>query len=288
MTATLAAKLVDEGRIRWDSTVGDVLGSTEGLLPEWRGVTLEQLLQHRSGAPETPPADLWATAWKQAGTPAQQRGAFVQGLLSRSLQAPPGSKFLYSNQGYTIAGTMLERVTGTPWERLITDRVFKPLGMKSAGFGAPGSPGKADQPLGHRGQTSLTPVEIGPAADNPPAIGPAGIVHCSISDLARYAGWHATGTVPSSPGLSLKPETFARLHQPANGGDYAMGWGVTKRDWAGGTALTHNGSNTMWFTVIWVSPAKHAAFVAATNAASESAPGACDAAVSQLIQRLLK
>jgi CubicO group peptidase (beta-lactamase class C family) len=160
--------------------------------------------------------------------------------------------------------------------------------MKSAGFGPPGKPGKEDQPLAHRGQTTLTPVEVGPAADNPPAIGPAGTVHCSISDLVRYAGWHATGTVQGAPGLSLKPETFARLHQPAEGGDYAMGWGVTKRPWAGGTTLTHVGSNTMWLTVIWIAPEKHAAFVASTNCASASAPGACDTAVSQLIQRFMK
>ena len=58
---------------------------------------------------------------------------------------------------------MLEKIAGKPWEDLITEKLFKPLHMDSAGFGAPGTIGKVDQPWGHT-QTSL-PVQI----DNPPA-----------------------------------------------------------------------------------------------------------------------
>jgi hypothetical protein len=67
-----------------------------------------------------------------------------------------------------------------------------------------------------------------------------------------------------------------------------MGWDVAQRAWAGGRTLTHAGTNTMWYAVMWVAPERDAAFVAATNAATEGATKACDAAVSALIQRHLR
>ena len=63
-----------------------------------------------------------------------------------------------------------------------------------------------------------------------------------------------------------------------------MGWIVTQRGWAGGTTWTHNGSNTMWYAVMWVAPEKQAAYVAATNVAGNVGDKVCDGAVAMLIQ----
>ena len=133
---------------------------------------------------------------------------------------------------------------------------------------------------------SFQPVPPGPTADNPPAITPAGRVHLSIADFARYAGWHARG---AAKGKALLSEaSFTKLHTPPPGQDYAMGWGVTERPWGGGKVLSHSGSNTQWYAVVWVAPAKNAAFVAATNVAGKDAEQACDEAVSAMIQKLLR
>ena len=67
--------------------------------------------------------------------------------------------------------------------------------------------------------------------------------------------------------------------------DYALGWVVQKRKWAGGDALMHTGSNTMWYCAIWVAPARNAAFVAATNIASDLADDGCDAAIKAMVDR---
>ena len=135
---------------------------------------------------------LWAQAWKKQGSPTEQRLEFVRGLLQTAPDPLPGTKCIYSNQGYSIAGAMLEQITEKSWESLMREMLFHPLELNSAGFGAPGMPGQADQPWGHRRRGSaLEPVPPGPAADNPPAIGPGGIVHASIGDFARYAAWHA-------------------------------------------------------------------------------------------------
>ncbi|HYR57120.1 MAG TPA: serine hydrolase domain-containing protein, partial [Chthoniobacteraceae bacterium] len=256
--------------------------------PQWGAVTFEQLLTHRAGAPAEPPPNLWRNAWMQHGTPTEQRLAFVKGLLLRRPEAPPGTKFIYSNQGFAIAGAMLERVSGQPWETLMTTMLFPACLMPNAGFGAPASPGKTDQPWGHRRDgEKLVPVPQGRDADNPPAIGPAGAVHCTIEELARYAAWHARGERTGTP--SLKRESFVKLHTPPGDGDYAMGWHVAPREWAGGNALTHAGSNTMFFAVIWIAPEKDEAFVAATNCgAGEQAVKGCDEAVAALIGRVRK
>jgi CubicO group peptidase (beta-lactamase class C family) len=255
--------------------------------PQWAAVTLEQLLTHRAGAPAEPPPNLWRNAWTQQGTPTEQRLQFVRGLLLRRPDPAPGTAFVYSNQGYAIAGAMLERVTGQPWETLMTTLLFPARVMPNAGFGAPASVGKVDQPWGHALEAGkLVPVPPGPKADNPPAIGPAGTVHCTIEELARYAAWHARGERTGT--ATLKKESFIKLHTAPEGGEYAMGWVVAERPWAGGKALWHNGSNTMFYAVMWLAPAKDAAFVAATNCAGDEAAAACDEAVSLLIARGLK
>ena len=288
MTATLAAMLIEEGKVSWGTQIADVFPErAAGMDPRYRKVTLEQLLSHRGGTPASLDADgLWARIWEQKGTPVAQRLFLLDGVLAKPPDAPPGTKLIYSNAGYAIAGAMLERVMGKPWEELMRERIFKPLGMSSAGFGAPASPAMTDQPWGHTaGSLALRPVPPGPGADNPAAIGPAGTVHCSIGDLARYAAFHLKGA--RGEGKLLKPETFLKLHTPVNGQDHALGWLAVERDWAGGAALTHTGSNTMFFTVIWIAPRKDFAVVVATNLGSEKAGTACDQTAWALIQEFL-
>ena len=288
MTASLAAVLVEAGKIKWETTVAEVFPAYRGRMNDaWKAVTLEQLLTNRAGAPGAAPVDLWRTAQQQTGSPTSQRLDFVRGLIERPPEAPQGTKFIYSNQGFAIAGAMLEKVAGQPFEKLMMERLFGPLGLKTAGFGAPGDARRVDQPWGHTGAgANLTPVPPGPAADNPPAITPAGRVHLSIADFARYAGWHARG---AAKGKALLSEaSFTKLHTAAPGQDYAMGWIVAERPWAGGKALSHSGSNTMWLAVAWVAPAKDAAFVVATNVTGKDAEQGCDEAVSALLQKLLR
>lgn len=278
MTATLAAMLIEEGKLRWDTTIAEVFPEMKGLMrPQYENVTVEQLLTHRGGVPTDPPPVAWKRAWEQQGTPTEQRYAFIQAVLSRPPAADPGTKMVYSNQGYAIVGAMLEKVTGTPWETLITERLFKPLHMDSAGFGPPGTPGLVDQPWGHVKKLFVTvPIQ----ADNPPAIAPAGRVHCTLDDLARFTIFHMSQT----NGL-LKPETMARLHTPPDGGDYACGWVVVKRSWAGGKAMMHNGSNTMWYVVMWLAPKKDFSVVVGTNIAGPDAEQGCDEVASAMIRQ---
>ncbi len=294
MTATLAARLVEADKINWDTTIGATLGSIDGvgeeILPAWRGVTLRQLLAHRSGLPEDrqPDPAIWPAVRALNGPIIEQRREVARLVLSRPPASEPGSKMAYSNFGYVIAGAMMEHATGRSWEELMRSEVFEPLEMRSAGFGAPRSEKKIDdeiaQPWGHA-QTGETLKPIAPStagADNPAALGPAGTVHLSLADWAKFAAAHASGAA-GRPTPFLKPESWSILHDDFYQQDYALGWATGQRPWAGGSILTHGGSNGLWFAVIWIAPGRNAAFMAVTNAANEHAAPACDEAIVEAL-----
>src|SRR5262249_44999102 len=149
MTATMIGTLVEEGKLTWGTTLGEVFGDLEGKMdPAWKDVTLEQLLTHRAGVPSDLSKDgLWGRLWKREGTPREQRMQLVGGVLKNPPVHKPGTDFLYANAGFAIAGAMAEKVTGLAWEDLMRQRLFAPLGMGSADYGAPGTASeKPDQP----------------------------------------------------------------------------------------------------------------------------------------------
>jgi CubicO group peptidase (beta-lactamase class C family) len=59
---------------------------------------------------------------------------FVEKYCTGDLRFEPGSKFEYTNSGYFLLGAILEQVSGEPYERLLQERIFGPLGMKDSGY----------------------------------------------------------------------------------------------------------------------------------------------------------
>jgi CubicO group peptidase (beta-lactamase class C family) len=280
MTATLCGMLVEDGLLSWSRTLGEAFPDVK-MDPKWRRVTLEQLLVQRSGVPGDVPDPLWERLLLRRGTAAEQRRTLVEGLLAGPPDHDPGTTFVYSNANYALAGAMAESAAKRPWEDLLRERLLKPLGMESAGFGAPGDPRTLDDPRGH-GEDG-TPVEPGPGADNPPAIAPAGAVHASLPDWAKFASLHLDAA-RGRPRL-LKRETFARLHEaPKSDGDgYAMGWIVRERDGSMGRLLAHAGSNTMWYADLRIFPERDLVVLVAANQGGDVAERACeDASVALL------
>jgi hypothetical protein len=83
MTATLAAMFIEEGRLRWDTAIGEVFPELKGKMDHrYEAVTVEQLLTHRGGVPGKPPSAAWKQAWKQEGTPMDQRREFMAAVLA--------------------------------------------------------------------------------------------------------------------------------------------------------------------------------------------------------------
>ncbi len=283
LTSTLIALLVEEEKLSWGTTIAESLPDlADEIRPEYRAVTLEQLLAHRSGLPSdrTPDSAIRSQLRSLPGSMREQRRQLAVLVLQQEPAAPAGTDTLYSNFGYAVAGAIAEVAGDASWEELLRGRVLEPLGMSSAGYGAPGVAEAVTQPRGHR---EGKPIEPGPMADNPPVIGPAGTVHLSLDDWARFVALHIDGARGESD--FLPEETFRRLHTPPPGGDVALGWGVSK--WAGGVGmvLTHAGSNRWWFARMWLAPEKDRAILLATNCGGAAAERAIDRAMFTLLRR---
>lgn len=280
MTATLAAALVEQGSIEWDTRLVEVFPKLQAARG-WEQVTLEDLLAHRGGAPEQldrTHAALWQQLWDAKG------GRVGRRLLVKSLLAePPAGRrgdVRYSNAGYAMAAAMLEQRAGASYSALIESHVFAPLEMKGCGVGVPGRRGGA-APRGHltTPDGKLLPMQ----PDNPSAAGipaamePAGAVHCTIDGWGAFLAAHLQGAAGQEG--YLKKETWRRLHRGVPGG-YALGWQVGKGTLqTRGVVLTHKGSNNLWYAVAWMLPGRGEAYVAVTNAASDRARAGADRAL---------
>src|SRR5439155_12134658 len=159
---------------------------------------------------------------------ARQRAWMAERFLSRPPKETPGARFAYSNYNYLILGHVLEHATGRTWEELVRGEVFAPLAMTACGFGPTATTAHRDGTWGHDVKDgAYVPTE----EDNPPLIGPAGIVHCSLESWAKFAAAHAGSGPPGwltkasldqlHAGITLAGETVK---------DIALGWGVTRTD----------------------------------------------------------
>ena len=288
MTATLAGRLVEQGKIKWESTIEDVLPKfSESILASYRDVTLEELLAHRSGIPgDVMKTEAWKNAWKRMGeeelTPQKQLQLFCKDVLQLEPIGEVG-EYLYSNQGYAVAGLMCSVAGGDTYANLMQQELFGPLGMESVGYGAPLTRGE-NQLNGHLEDGSPAP----PLVDNPIGMTPAGLVHCTMEDWSKYIAANLLGSNGKSE--LLKRKTFQTLHTPyaKDEHSYAMGWIAVERPWGGGTVLTHSGSNTMFFCTAWIAPKRNFAVLIACNQGGSSAASACDSVASACIYKELE
>jgi len=268
MTCAMLATLVTEGRLDWDMTLTEVIPELKRAIhPDFHDITLWELLTHRAAVEDCFTFDRKLTKEKRLD------------LVKDRLSAPSGlrrGEFSYSNLGYVAAACMAERVSGLLWEDLMETRLFQPLGMTSAGFGAPGPPGQIDQPWGHqRSWRGWRPDQT----DCSEALSPAGRVHCSLDDWAAFLALFLT---PQNSFLNAP--VMAKLVTPV--GYYAGGWGVTEsQPWAKGVAYSHNGSNARWFASVVLAPALDRAYVVVTNSRDFGVTGdACRDMVNSLIK----
>ena len=295
MTATLAARIVERGEISWATTVKEAL-RLQNVDSALENITLLELMSHNAGMPaslKNQPPGLWKylyynNTW-QKGAKGRADRLKVAELLFSATPAQAVGSYKYSNAGFMIAGAMLEAATDTEWEDLMRTELFKPLGMKNCGFGPAARPDKVDQPwphkLGNDKPLLVTPLIRAPESwDNPRSLGPAGTVSCTISDWAKFGQLHL-----GDGGDYISTESMSKLHEVRNASARsALGWFSYKRSWAGGTALTHTGSNLFNFAIVWISPTKKKGVMVATNIGDGKTRGKIfkilDGVVWQLIQ----
>jgi CubicO group peptidase (beta-lactamase class C family) len=275
MTGTMLVRLVERGTLRWEETLESALGAlVPDMRADYRSVSLLDLVTGRSGLPTNIAMAKFILYPREEADPRASRLQYSREALSMAPEGAPGASFVYPNNGFVIAAMLAEQRTGEPWEKLVRDEVFVPLGMESAGFGPPPSAHASApaNPVGHRdallGRRPMT-VGAGPDADNPAVLGPAGRAHMTLADLTAFGLAHARGLAGSPDALPgyLTAESWRFLHTPPSGSDYAVGW-VRRAD----GKSWHNGSNTLFYAELSVSSASITSAAAATNwAAAEAA-----------------
>ncbi|MDA7496627.1 beta-lactamase family protein [Akkermansiaceae bacterium] len=124
MTATLIAILIEKKLLKWETTMSEIFPKlVDDFHPNARKTTITQLLSHTAGLPANP---------EGAQRMLSRREVTIRGLAQK-----PSEGFLYSNFGYIIAGAVIEKLLDMTWEKAIQQHLFKPLGIKSVGFGPP-------------------------------------------------------------------------------------------------------------------------------------------------------
>lgn len=275
MTAAVYGRLVERGLTRWGRPMIDIFPEIAAH-PAWEGVTVEQLMSHHAGLRDDDllPRDLRVAARDDPRPIIEQRLDRVRAALAAEPGGTVGA-YAYANINYILAGAAIERITRRSWEAAMKAELFEPLGITTGGFGAP----EGDQPWGHQTLAGvMTPLDPGLKPDNPPLMGPAGTVHMSLPDYARFLRLFLTG----GDGV-LNRSTIEALGTPGAGAGraYALGWAVEQMEWAAGPVLLHEGSNTLWQAIALLDPAGGVGYVALTNESTRGAP-----AVRALVQRL--
>ena len=115
------------------------------------------------------------------------RYRYLQETVKQTLADKPDKSVYYSNSGYLMAGAMIEDIAGKPYEELMIEDIFNPLGLNTAGFGPPLKLNPEYQLSGHKtAGRSLTPV----SRDFPVYMAPTAAIYVSIEDWAKFVLFH--------------------------------------------------------------------------------------------------
>lgn len=268
MTATLIARLVENGRLSWNTPLSESLPELmPGSQPDYHNITMIDMFAHRAGFKDAIDSDFYDAFYTDRRPLHEQRLAYMRMALAQPAAYPPGTQNVYSNRGPLLAAVIAERATGMSYETLMQREIFTPLRMRTAAFG----PTHRGQPLGHeRGAP-----QSGAQSDNPAVLAPSGGIHLSMQDWAEFAidqmkGEHGQGKL-------LKPQTYRFLHTAQGDTVYGIGWGVrSELDGLYGRFLTHSGSNGYWWARIVLVPDLERGVLIVANASQDD--GADEAA----------
>lgn len=248
MTAVVVARLIAQGTLRWDTRISEAIPALQDrMVPQYRSVTIEQLLAHRGGLLAlTDPAELQ----QLVGYIDEYSGELPQTLAARRRfvaewalnQTPPskpvpGRDFLYSNAGYILVGAMLESITNQAFEALFEQHLSQPLGVPG-GWKRPEF-GTTNQTFGHTGQPGkiqLLPAFQPEEQDWLGVIAPSGLFSTTPAAYANWLRWHLLALQGQSTPL---PAGYVQRLKTLTEGDYAVGWLMVPLD--GRPTLAHTG-----------------------------------------------
>lgn len=265
-TGTAVMRLVERGRLDLDARVRTYLPDFTTSDPSVAArVTVRQLLNHTAG---------WlGEDFEDTGPGDDALARYVAGVARLPQLTPPGKVFSYNNPALSVAGRVIEAITGTTYERAVRHLVIDPLGLEHTRFFAAELTG-FDVAAAHG-----TPVVPEPAFyDLPRGIHPAGGLASSVRNQLRYARFHlGDGRAPGSGERLLTRRSLTAMRsQPGPGGTLLVeldGMGVTwmLRPTAEGVRVVqHGGDLPGYHSGFLMVPERGFAITMLTN--SESGP----------------
>jgi CubicO group peptidase (beta-lactamase class C family) len=184
----------------------------------WENITIHHLLTHTSGIPDYYSASDWEILPTAPMTPSDIIAHFRDGPLN----FPPGEGWDYSNSGYILLGSIIERVSGITYEVFLEENIFSPLGMTNSGYLAD-LEGLA---LGYAYGDAVTP-----SAEDVSGLYSSGGLYSTVGDLSRWEKALSTDVlIPDS----LRKVMFTPYSATSFTNEYKYGYG-----WLVGTTANH-------------------------------------------------
>lgn len=215
-TAMLILQLVEEGKISLE-------GKLSEYLPYYREdtgkkVTIHHLLTHTSGIPSYTSLPNFADEISRDPYGVEE---FVKTYCSGDMEFEPGARFNYNNSGYFLLGAVIEKITGQPYEKVLEERIFKPLGMKDSGYDHHG-PIISNRAAGY--EQSIDGYANAPYLDMSLPYS-AGSLYSTAEDLFIWDQALYTEKLLSA---NMK-ELLFKPHFAMGAAAYGYGWGVGKK-----------------------------------------------------------
>ncbi|NNG23559.1 serine hydrolase domain-containing protein [Telluria aromaticivorans] len=275
-------RLVSQGRLGLDTPVSALLPGM-AFDNQWEAsdpVRIRHLLDHSAGLDD---ARLWQVFSMQPKADTPLAAAFPPGRGLLRVRHRPGTRFSYSNMGYTLLGMVIERIAGQPYERYLDAALLAPLGMHDSSFGFVTQAGDPGLAMGH--------VEYGvvhPAL--PSYLRPAGQFTTTAADMGRFARFlMGDGSIGGAP--FIDPQLLRRMGEPhateaARAGlQVGYGLGLRKLDRHGALAKCHSGNTIGFRAMLCLFPDTQQGFFIAINTDSETADyGRLDALLVRALQ----
>ena len=257
-TATAVMQLVERGEIELDQDINDYLQSIQIESDFEQPITVEDLLLHTAGFD-----DVFFGMHVRSAEEVQPLSRFVdEHLPNRYLS--PGELISYNDHGYTLAGLLVEEVSGIPFDRYVESNILLPLQMTSSTFAQPISDEYEKRlAVGYRfdGET-FQPYELDYLQVSPSAglIGPAAEIAHFMSAHLNDGEYQGTSILSPATVLSMQEKQVAN-HPELRG----RGYGFSEWFENGHRAVFHDGGNPGFLNRMMIFPEEQVGFFITFN-----------------------
>ncbi len=247
-------------------------------------ITIEDLLSHRSG--------IGSHGSSITMFPEKDKLKTVQRLKYLKPQAEIKNSWVYSNIGYTLAGTIAEQVTDNSWEHNVKEKIFTPLDMNSSVTSIEAMKKTNNFSLGYARYKGTTEQTI---FENYYSISPAGAIKSSVNDLSNWMRvWLNKGIYQ---GKQVIPQNYIRAasrlqnikhEEKYEEGSFLWGegFGWRLRSWEGHYRMRHGGNTNGFSTVMDLFPIDNIGIVVLTNQKNSYLPYAVSDYISRKLYKL--